>query len=120
MSDGTLSLRRRDLKTPLDPSSQITKTLNSGAYEYFQDYETLFGTGHIKDKSAAMKGREERVIGAQEEFRVESVRRKRLRAYDKALKEFKYGAALDAVLENVSKKTRATLLETLYRSNGLT
>lgn len=111
MSDGTLSLRRRDNKTPLDPASQINQTLNSGAYEYFQDYEALFGTGHIKDKSQAVKGKEKRIIGAAEEFRVESLRRKKLKSYDKYLKEFKYGAALDAVMENVSDYPVVRLLQ---------
>jgi U3 small nucleolar RNA-associated protein 15 len=106
MSDGTLSLRRRDPKASELASSNLQNTaLKSGAYEYFADFENIFGTGHVKDKSAATKGREERVIGAVDEFRVESVKRKKLRPYDKFLKEFKYGAALDAVMENVSSMT---------------
>jgi U3 small nucleolar RNA-associated protein 15 len=103
MSDGTLSLRRRDPKASELASSNLqNQALKSGAYEYFADFENIFGTGHVKDKSMAAKGREERVIGAADEFRVESVKRKKLRPYDKFLKEFKYGAALDAVMENVS------------------
>lgn len=106
MSDGTLSLRRRDPKASELASSNLQNTaLKSGAYEYFADFENIFGTGHVKDKSAATRGREERVIGAVDEFRVESVKRKKLRPYDKFLKEFKYGAALDAVMENVSPVT---------------
>lgn len=106
MSDGTLSLRRRDPKASELASSNLQNTaLKSGAYEYFADFENIFGAGHVKDKSAATKGREERVIGAVDEFRVESVKRKKLRPYDKLLKEFKYGAALDAVMENVSSMT---------------
>jgi len=115
MSDGTLSLRRRDPKASELASSNLqNQALKSGAYEYFADFENIFGTGHVKDKSMVGKGREERVIGAADEFRVESVKRKKLRPYDKFLKEFKYGAALDAVMENVSQTKRRFSIRRSY------
>jgi U3 small nucleolar RNA-associated protein 15 len=42
------------------------------------------------------------LLGDADEFRVENTRKKRLKAYDKFLKSFKYSAALDSVLRKVS------------------
>ena len=98
MSDGTLSIRRRDSKASEkdDMESVIpSEALRSGAYESFLGGSlTAVGEGHTRRD---IKGKS-KVIGNVDEFRVESRRKRRLREYDRLLKSFKYGAALDSVL----------------------
>jgi U3 small nucleolar RNA-associated protein 15 len=94
MSDGTLSVRRRQAK----PSeAQAVDGLRFGAFESFLG-TTIPPIGHgavrIKNRSQP--------VGDLDEFRVESRRTKRLKEYDKFLKSFKYSAALDSVLRKVS------------------
>ena len=47
-----------------------------------------------------------KALGSIDEFRVESTRKKTLKEYDRLLKAFKYGAALDSVLRKVCKPLR--------------
>lgn len=103
MTDGTLSVRRREPKAS-EASEQETKTsaLAGGAYEYFADMEAVFGTGHIKAKGKGLPP----VIGAADEIRVETRRRDKLKEYDRMLKAFKYSAALDAGLNKVGTSGR--------------
>lgn len=109
MTDGTLSLRRRDPKAAELAAQEAKKSvLSTGAYEYFADIESVFGTGHVK--SAQQDGQQQgqprqgaKAMAAVDEFRVENVRRKKLKDYDKFLKTFKYGAALDAVMVKVRR-----------------
>ena len=105
MSDGTLSIRRRDPKAsqtnPLD-SIIPPDALRSGTYESFLGgVLPAVGEGrprqNIKGKSKA--------IGDVDELRVESRRKRRLREYDRLLKSFKYGAALDSVLRKAREYT---------------
>ena len=100
MSDGTLSVRRRQPK-PSDPSSDpfSVESLRTGAFETFLGGSPLgltLGQGIIKGKAKA------KPIGDVDEFKVESRRKRKLRAYDRLLKNFKYGAALDSVLMKVN------------------
>ncbi|EPY50525.1 U3 snoRNP protein Utp15 [Schizosaccharomyces cryophilus OY26] len=57
--------------------------------------------------------------GENDEFYVEEVRRKRLRPFDKALKTFNYGDALDSSLENGSPILVITMLIELLHVGGL-
>lgn len=106
MTDGTLSLRRRDPKAAELAAQEAKKSvLSTGAYEYFADFESVFGTGHVKstqqDQAQGQQRQGAKTMAAVDEFRVENVRRKKLKDYDKFLKTFKYGAALDAVMVKV-------------------
>lgn len=93
MSDGTLSVRRRQSK----PSeAQVIDSLRSGAFESFLGTTIPpIGQGAVRKKIHSQS------LGDVDEFRVESRRTKRLKEYDKFLKSFKYSAALDSVLRKV-------------------
>jgi len=81
MSDGTLSVRRRDTK--VNDVSQL-------------------GQGQA-NVPGFLSGIHDQKKGAQDagELRLQSQTSKRLKDYDKLLKNFKYSAALDAVLKKV-------------------
>ncbi|EJT52127.1 57.7 kda trp-asp repeats containing protein [Trichosporon asahii var. asahii CBS 2479] len=114
MSDGTLSVRRRDAKAKEVAEEEAKQAaIANGAYEYFADMEAVFGRGHVKAKGAALGP----VIGPADEFRVETRRKERLRDYDKYLKSFKYSAALDAALKKTVRPTTtfALILELVQR-----
>ena len=98
MSDGTLSVRRRQPKAS-EPAAQdlfSIASLRSGAFESFLggSLPTL-GQGRVKEKKKS------KPVGDIDELKVESKRKKRLREYDRLLKNFKYSAALDSVLRKV-------------------
>jgi U3 small nucleolar RNA-associated protein 15 len=100
MSDGTLSVRRRQPRASEAATSDLSLSsavLRSGTFESFLG-GTLpaIGQGRVRDKG---KGN---VVGDLDEFRVESKRTKRLKEFDRLLKGFKYSAALDSVLRKVS------------------
>lgn len=98
MTDGTLSVRRRDAKASEAKAEEDKQAvIAGGAYDYFADMEAVFGRGHVKAKR-----RDVPVIGPADEVRVETRRRERLREFDRYLKAFKYSAALDAGLKKVS------------------
>lgn len=114
MSDGTLSVRRRDAKAKEAAEEEAKQAaIANGAYEYFADMEAVFGRGHVKAKGAALGP----VIGPADEFRVETRRKERLRDYDRYLKSFKYSAALDAALKKTVRPTTtfALILELVQR-----
>jgi U3 small nucleolar RNA-associated protein 15 len=56
--------------------------------------------------------------GTQEDFVVEGRRIKRLTPYDKFLKAFQYGNALDAVLTGVSNKLKKRVYQTNISNNN--
>jgi U3 small nucleolar RNA-associated protein 15 len=99
MSDGTLSVRRRQPKSA-DTSDQLFSAiaLKSATYESFLG-GTLpaIGQGKFKVKPKATL----KAIGDANEMRVKSTRTKRLREYDRMLKSFKYSAALASALRKV-------------------
>jgi U3 small nucleolar RNA-associated protein 15 len=101
MTDGTLAVRRRDPKANEEAAAEAKQAaLAGGSYEYFAEMETVFGTGHIK-----ARGKDLPVVqGPADEFRVESKRKIKLREFDRFLKAFKYGSALDAGLKKVSRE----------------
>lgn len=97
MSDGTLSVRRRQPKASEPASNDFFSptVLRSGAFESFLGGMSTLGQGKGREKGKA------KPIGDQDEFRVERRRKKRLHEYDRLLKGFKYSAALDSVLRKV-------------------
>lgn len=103
MSDGTLSVRRRQPKVS-EASAQnfpfSAAALRTGAFESFLG-TTLpsIGQGHVRQKGKS------KPLGDADELRVESKRKKRLKEYDKLLKGFKYSAALDSVLRKVTVRS---------------
>lgn len=98
MTDGTLSVRRRQPKASETASSDLlpNAALKAGAFESLLG-GTLpsIGQRRVRDKAKSKS------VGDVDEFKVESRRKKRLRDYDKMLKNFNYTAALDAVLGKV-------------------
>ncbi|KAJ4498700.1 Trp-Asp repeat-containing protein [Lentinula lateritia] len=117
MTDGTLSVRRRNPKpseTQFD-ASLAAAVLRSGTFETFLG-GTLpaIGLGTVKGKGKA------KPLGDVNEFRIESRRAKRLKGYDKLLKGFKYSAALDSVLrKQVPPTTTFALIQELIHRDGL-
>ncbi|KAG6828404.1 hypothetical protein H0H92_008146 [Tricholoma furcatifolium] len=118
MSDGTLSVRRRQTKTT---ESASTDPLRSSTFESFLDASHL-GEGATRSKIQS------KPLGSVDELRVESRRIKRLRDYDKLLKSFKYSAALDSVLrkevlmaskQQVPPTTTFSLIQELVHRDGL-
>lgn len=117
MTDGTLSVRRRDPK-PSEAAAQDAKqtAISGGSYEYFADMETVFKTGNVKAKGTDLPP----VVGPADEFRVETRRTARLREFDRYLKAFKYSAALDAGLKrDVRPATTFALIQELVLRDAL-
>ena len=100
MTDGTLSVRRRQQKASESTNDPFSiSSLRSGTFETFLGGEIPpIGEGKFRDKGKAKA----KPIGDVDEFRVEARRKKKLREYDRLLKIFKYSAALDSVLRKVS------------------
>lgn len=96
MTDGTLSVRRRQPKAS-EASADLfsAASLKAGTFEAFLG--GAIGQGHSMKKA---KGKAPLANGV-DEFRVEVRRSKRLKEFDKLLKVFKYSAALDSVLRKV-------------------
>jgi U3 small nucleolar RNA-associated protein 15 len=98
MSDGTLSVRRRQTKTVEETT---TDPLRYGTFESFLG-TSLPGVGQ-----GTVRGKvQSKPLGSVDELWVESRRTKRLKDYDKLLKSFKYSAALDSVLRKVGSTFR--------------
>ncbi|KAI6004109.1 Trp-Asp repeat-containing protein [Pisolithus albus] len=114
MSDGTLSVRRRQPKLS-ETSTEYTTALKTGTYETFLGGTLpLVGQGRVKTKTKT------KAVGDAGELRIESRRVKRLKQYDRFLKAFKYSAALDAVLQkNVPPTTTFSLIQELIHRDGL-
>ena len=96
MSDGTLSVRRRQPEASESSSNDLAlAAFKTGGYESFLGALPSIGQGRVKSKEKS------KPIGDVDEFRVERKRKKRLKEYDRLLKSFKYSAALDSVLRTV-------------------
>ncbi|OCF58551.1 U3 small nucleolar RNA-associated protein 15 [Kwoniella mangroviensis CBS 10435] len=115
LTDGTLSVRRRDPK-----ASEITEDTTSnnlsivgGSYEYFADMEQIFGKGYLKAKKSELPPAK----GDVDEYRVETRRKRKLKEFDRYLKGFKYQAALDAGTKKTVKPTTtfALIQELIHR-----
>ncbi|KAF7775960.1 hypothetical protein Agabi119p4_4353 [Agaricus bisporus var. burnettii] len=110
MSDGTLSVRRRQPKK----SEENIGTLGSGDLLLLGEQLAGIGQGRLKDKSKP------KAKGDPNELVVEQRRRRRLKDYDRLLKTFKYSAALDAVLrKGVTPTTTFSLIQELIHRDGL-
>ncbi|CAK5275628.1 unnamed protein product [Mycena citricolor] len=116
MTDGTLSVRRRQPK-PSESAANApfsAAALKTGAYESFLGAIPSLGQGAVKSKVKSKS------LGEADEMRVESRRMKRLRDYDRLLKNFKYSAALDAVLrKQVPPTTTFSLIQELIHRDSL-
>lgn len=103
MSDGTLSIRRRQPKPSqlsADNNPFSTTALRSGTYESFLGGALpSVGQGGLTKKDGQVK----QISGDANEFRVQAQKKRKLKVHDKLLKSFKYGAALDSVLEKVGQ-----------------
>ena len=106
MTDGTLSVRRRQAKASEASADDLfsSAALRAGAYESFLGNLPTIGQGRVKSKQKS------KPVGDVDEFRVESKRKKRLKEYDRFLKSFKYSDALDSVLRKVSSEPRINLV----------
>ncbi|KAG8882919.1 hypothetical protein FRB97_007515 [Tulasnella sp. 331] len=115
MSDGTLSVRRRDhTEAELSALDARKEAAKQGVWETLVDFEAI-GEGTVKPKGANYE-----VLGDQNELRVEGRRRKRLRQYDKYLKSFRYRDALDEVLQpDIPPVTAFSLIYELIGRDGL-
>ena len=101
MSDGTLSVRRRQAK-PEAAAGEFEiplAALKAGTFGSFLGAFPSIGQGHVKQKGKS------KPIGDVDEFRIEARRKKKLREYDKLLKSFKYSAVLDSILRKVRTRT---------------
>ncbi|KAF9581398.1 snoRNA-binding rRNA-processing protein [Lunasporangiospora selenospora] len=99
MAGGLLSIRQRVVKTEEVQTRRVTEEqLNGGTYKYF------------------MRG-QKAVVDA--DFVVESQKRRRLKDYDKYLKAFQYGNALDAALRTDHPVTVTSLIQELIHRDGL-
>lgn len=115
MSDGTLSVRRRQPKASEGADQPFAAALKSGAFETFLG-GTLPAIGQGRTKSKIKP----KPTGDVDELRIESRRAKRLKEYDRLLKGFKYSAALDSVLrKNVPPTTTFSLIQELIHRDGL-
>jgi len=89
MSDGTLSVRRRQEKGN-------EALFHHGTFDSFLGAKLpAVGQGAVRGKMVS------RPFGDIDELRVENRRTKRLKDYDRFLKNFKYSTALDSVLRKV-------------------
>jgi U3 small nucleolar RNA-associated protein 15 len=116
MIDGSLSMRRRQPKAS-EAAASTSRTPQSGAYDFFMGGGSFaLGSKGLSSRSKAGKGKQASATGVLDEFRVEKRRQKRLREYDRLLKNFKYAATLDAVLRKVSlmQSNIAHFLRDLY------
>jgi len=116
MSDGTLSVRRRQAKASESSAADLFSpaVLRAGAFESFLGNLPTVGQGHVKSKQKS------KPVGDVDELRVESKRKKRLKEYDRLLKGFKYSAALDSVLrKQVPPTTTFSLIQELIHRDGL-
>ncbi|WFD22888.1 U3 small nucleolar RNA-associated protein 15 [Malassezia equina] len=108
MSDGTLCIRKRQLKaSELESRERRRAAFRTGAYEHFLDAGQA-STGPERASAATR----------QDELSVESTRRQRLKQYDQLLKAFRYRDALDASLQQgvPAGVTFALIMELIRRS----
>jgi U3 small nucleolar RNA-associated protein 15 len=100
MTDGTLSIRRRDPKASEAQTLEEEKeALRHGTFEFFATGMLgNVGEGHVKPKLKHVKPQ-----GVPGELHVVAPKKKKLKEYDRLLKSFKYRAALDSVLRKVHR-----------------
>ncbi|EST08951.1 WD40 repeat [Kalmanozyma brasiliensis GHG001] len=109
MADGTLCVRKRDVKaSELERRESSRAAMNAGAYEFF-----LQGKAAASNLPSAVNVRK-----TTDDIRVDSVRRRKLQDYDRFLKAFRYADALDASLRKgvAPSVTFGLILELIHRS----
>lgn len=99
MNDGTFSIRRRHPKASEEASS-ASHAPRKDPLQALLDGDNLPPPRTPASSSTGPKKRRP-TKGDENELKIESKRRKKLRDYDRLLKSFKYSAALDAVLKKV-------------------
>ncbi|KAL1917697.1 uncharacterized protein VTP21DRAFT_3531 [Calcarisporiella thermophila] len=100
MHNGLLSIRQRQVRPQEVARKRQAIAARGGTYQYF-----MRGQNHS---------------ASADDFLVEAKRRRRLRDYDRYLKAFQYGNALDAVLRtNKPALTTVSLLQELVHRDGL-
>ncbi|KAF9903291.1 snoRNA-binding rRNA-processing protein [Lobosporangium transversale] len=100
MAGGLLSIRQRVVKTAeVQTRRAQEEQIRAGSYKYF-----------VRGQKKANEG----------DFTVETQRKRRLREYDRYLKAFQYGNALDACLRtNQPAVTTVSLIQELVHRDGL-
>ncbi|SOV05612.1 related to UTP15 - nucleolar protein, component of the small subunit processome [Ustilago sp. UG-2017a] len=109
MADGTLCVRKRDVKaSELERREAERAAMNAGAYEFFSQ-----GTAAASNQPGKVNARR-----ATDDIRVDSIRKRKLQDYDRFLKAFRYGDALDAALRKrvAPSVTFGLILELIHRS----
>lgn len=107
MSDGMLSIRHRVIKMHEEPK----------ALSFSQPYSTKSKGVPTINLAYRMRGPDYQ--GAASDYKVEKVRRQRLRRYDQHLKKFQYKLALDAALESRDPIVITSLFEEFMRRSSL-
>lgn len=124
LADSTLSIRQRaPSKTAVTSGPKDSTPLNPSTYTSFLSAGADLGaiissaeTGRAKDKG------KQKSLGENGEVKIQDGKnkRKKLRAYDQFLKEFRYGAALDAALRrDIPPTTSFSLVTELIHRDGL-
>ena len=122
MSDGTLSIRSRELKQNsglddiddclLDPEEAMMKAISQFKKPRHEGPRMFGGTFRFISRGKNAKA-------AADDFLVEVRRKKRLQPYDKLLKQFNHRGALDAVLATRHPAVVASMLEELVARGAL-
>lgn len=112
MADGTLCVRKRDVRKAEEEARALERSaIAGGGIEALIPSEPSQRT-EAEEKSAA--------LARGDDIRAETVRTRRLKPYDKLLKAFRYSEALDAVLRpGIPAATTFSLLLELKRRSGI-
>ncbi|ETS64481.1 hypothetical protein PaG_00942 [Moesziomyces aphidis] len=108
MADGTLCVRKRDIKaSELERREAERAAMNAGAYEFF-----------MQGRVATNQPGKVNARRATDDIRVDAVRKRKLADYDRLLKSFRYSDALDAALRKgvAPSVTFGLILELIHRS----
>mmetsp|Transcript_14228 Transcript_14228/g.36374 ORF Transcript_14228/g.36374 Transcript_14228/m.36374 type:complete len:494 (+) Transcript_14228:67-1548(+) len=99
MSDGLVSIRKRVAKAGQNLTTPTSKKLHAGTYKYLMRH----------DNAAILE----------DDFKVAATKRAKLRPYDKLLRAFRFGEALNAALETKHAVVAISVLEDIVRRGGL-
>ena len=113
MSDGTLSVRRRQVKGSNTPADLASISLRTGAFESILGNLPTLGQGHVKSKVKS------RPIGDVDELRVESKRRKKLKEYETIALDEECSAVLQRKLPPKLKDPRRFTIPYVIRPEFL-
>lgn len=113
MADGTLCVRKRDVRKAEEEARAVERnaiTGGGGGLEAFLPYASEAREGAEARRSALSKG---------DDVRAETVRVRKLKPYDKLMKAFRYSEALDATLRpGIPASTTFSLLVELKRRSS--